>query len=104
MERMQQLESLLAEDPKNSFIRFAIAKEFESLEKVDKALAAYESLRIDDPNYVGLYYHYAKLLEKKSEFDPAIEIYKTGMAIAKQLGDKHAYGEMESALWEISED
>ena len=82
---MQQLETLLAEDPKNSFIRFAIAKEFEGLGKKEEAMAAFDQLRKDDPSYVGLYYHLAKLLEKVNDFDKAIEIYKEGMAVAKAV-------------------
>ena len=102
--RLQQLEALLADDPENSFVKFAIAKEYEGLDMEEKALEKYEALKIDDPAYVGLYYHYAKLMEKQEEYDKAIALYKEGMNQAKEQGDKHAYGEMESALWEIEED
>jgi len=103
MSRLEQLTAFLSEDPKNSFIRFAIAKEYEGLGKKEDALAAYEALREDDPSYVGLYYHYAKLLETDEHFDQAISIYKEGMDQAKSQGDQHAYGEMATALWEIEE-
>ncbi len=103
MSRLKQLLNFLSEDPKNSFVRFALAKEYEGMGKKKDALAAYESLRSEDPAYVGLYYHYAKLLETEERIEEAIGIYKEGMAQAKSQGDQHAHGEMATALWEIED-
>ena len=103
MTRLEQLLNFLSEDPSNSFVRFALAKEYEGMGKKEDALNAYESLRTDDPSYVGTYYHYAKLLETDDRIEDAIKIYKEGMAQAKSQGDQHAHGEMATALWEIED-
>ena len=103
MSRLDQLLNFLSEDPNNSFIRFALAKEYEGMGKKEEALAAYQSLRADDPSYVGLYYHLAKLLETEEKIEQAITIYKEGMTQAKSQGDQHAHGEMATALWEIED-
>lgn len=88
---------MLSEDPDNSFLHFAIAKEYEKLDQLDTALQKYEYLLSHDPNYVGLYYHHAKLLEELGEDETALEIYGKGIAIAKAQNDLHALSELQNA-------
>ncbi|MFN7115301.1 MAG: tetratricopeptide repeat protein [Saprospiraceae bacterium] len=95
--RLQQLEALLESSPTDSFLLFAIAKEQEKLEEEVKALSYYNKLLQLDPQYVGTYYHLAKLYEKRGQFTEALEIYEKGMQIARQLGDQHALAELSSA-------
>lgn len=103
-ERMKKLEVLLVDDPDNSFLLFAIAKEYEGLGEMEKALAQYLLLKGKDANYVGLYYHLGKLQEKMDDFAGALDSYTAGMAVAKAQGDMHAHGELSTAHWEISDE
>lgn len=95
--RLQQLEQLLESSPTDSFLLFAIAKEQEKLKAEAQALKYYEKLVTLDPQYVGTYYHLAKLHEKQENFEKALEVYQAGMVIAKQLGAQHALAELSSA-------
>lgn len=97
IQRLQQLQDLLEDSPNDPFLLYAIAKEFESLERTKEALQGYKQLTELHPNYVGTYYHYAKLLEKEEEFTAALDVYQAGMAIARQQGDLHALGELSNA-------
>ena len=97
MPRLEQLLSLFKENPKDSFLLFALAKEYESAKKLDKALEKYLILVKNDENYVGTYYHLAKLYENGNETDKALGTYDKGMAIARKLGDQHALSELSSA-------
>lgn len=96
-ERLKQLQNLLESSPNDSFLLYAIAKEFESLERIDEALQGYRQLTELHPEYVGTYYHYAKLLEEQEETDKALAIYEKGMSIARKVGDQHAFGELSNA-------
>lgn len=92
--RLEQLHELLKAEPKDSFLRYAIATEYLKLGNELKALEFYELVLSDDENYVGTYYHLGKLLEKMNNKDKAIEIYKKGMLIARKVGNNHALSEL----------
>ena len=96
-ERLEQLQNLLQSSPNDSFLLYAIAKEYEGLERVTEALQKYQELTELHPDYVGTYYHYAKLLEKEEETDKALSISEKGMLIARKIGDQHALGELSNA-------
>jgi len=103
-DRLLQLQNFLKASPDDSFILFAIAKEYEKLNNTDLALDQYLKLRSTDPDYVGLYYHLGKLYEQKEDIDAAVATYKTGMDIAKKQGDKHALSELAGAKLNLVDD
>lgn len=96
-DRLKSLMKMYNEDPRDSFIRFAIAKEYEKIGDDKMALEHYLSLKEDDPDYVGLYYHLAKLMEEMEKESQALSVYEEGIAIAKKLKDFHALSELNSA-------
>jgi tetratricopeptide (TPR) repeat protein len=104
MTRLEQLMKYLGDAPNDSFLLFAIAKEYEGLEDNKMAFEYYNILLTEHENYVGTYYHLGKLYEKTEDEPSAIEIYKKGMLIAQQQGDKHAYGELATAKMSIDDD
>ena len=104
MLRLQQLLALLESSPRDSFLLFAIAKEYEKMGDEDNALSYYLQLREADPGYVGLYYHLGKLYQRRQDLENALEAYKTGMDVAKKAGDGHALSELAGAKMEISDD
>ncbi len=95
--RLQQLLNLLEASPNDSFLTFAIAKEYEKSGDDPSALTWYQKLKQTNPDYVGCYYHLAKLLERQEQFEEALEVYQTGMTTAKKLGDQHAFSELSNA-------
>lgn len=97
MSRLQQLQALWQESPTDSFLVFALAKEYEKLGDDHHALEFYQNLVAQDPQYVGTYYHLAKLQEKLEQTNEALETYAKGMQMARNLGDQHALAELSSA-------
>jgi len=104
MSRIEQLQTFLKESPNDSFITFAIAKEYEKLDELEKAESHYRNIEKNEPEYVGLYYHLGKLLFNANRLQEAWDIYSTGMKIAKSQGDQHALNELAGARMEIDED
>jgi tetratricopeptide (TPR) repeat protein len=101
MNRLEYLMQLLAEQPHDAFTLFALAKEHEKMQDLEKALEYYTSLREKHPDYVGLYYHLGKLQEKTAALEVAADTYRQGMEVAKAANDRHAFGELNGALLEI---
>lgn len=96
-DRIQQLQEFLDKDPSDSFIRYALAQEYGKMGKIYQSIAAYEELKADDPDYVGLYYHLGMMYQEVEEPDKALAVYAEGISIAKKIPDFHALGELNTA-------
>jgi Tfp pilus assembly protein PilF len=101
MERIDKLKTFLAANPKDSFLKHALALEYVKLGDEAGARKLFEEILTADPGYVGSYYHLGKLLERTGEQALAISWYEKGLAAAKTAGDRHAYGELRGALDEL---
>lgn len=67
------------------------------LNEVDNALFYYKELLAEHPDYVGTYYHLAKLYEALNRLEEAVAVYERGLAAAQRAGDGHAYSELLAA-------
>ncbi len=97
LSRLPQLLQFLKEDPKDAFILFAIAKEYEKLGNLETALSYYLKLLEIQPDYIGTYYHLGKLYQKKAALEKAMTTFETGIEIAKKIKDQHALSELMNA-------
>ncbi|PWT78491.1 MAG: hypothetical protein C5B59_01635 [Bacteroidetes bacterium] len=104
MERIEKLKEWLSENPSDNFVQHALALEYIKLGNEQKARMLFEELLHRDPDYVGSYYHLAKLLERVGEPDLAIKWYEKGMIAAKSVGDNHAYNELQAAYEDLTFD
>ena len=102
--RLIQLQTFLEATPNEPFLLFAIAKEYEGLKDDENTKLYYEKLVTEHENYVGTYYHLGKFYERQNLISEAIETYKKGMEVAKNAGEKHAYGELSTAKMMIDDD
>ncbi|MCB0689503.1 MAG: tetratricopeptide repeat protein [Saprospiraceae bacterium] len=97
MNRLQTLEVYIKETPNDPFLHFAIAKEYESLGDVEKAVTRYELLMERYPEYVGTYYHAGKMYEKLHQIDRALQCYERGLEQARIAKDRHSASELAEA-------
>jgi len=103
-DRKKTLLAFLADDPDDSFVRFALAKEYEKEGTLKKALDTYMELKDRDPDYLGLYYHMAALQIQLNQVTKAIDTYDTGIALAKKQADFHALSELHTARTNLTID
>lgn len=95
--RLQQLLHLLTESPEDSFLTFAVAKEYEGAGDDEQARDYYLRLVENDPAYVGVYYHLGKLYERQGAIRDAFRTYRQGIDAARRAGDQHALSELAGA-------
>ena len=100
-DRISKLREFLKDNPQDNFLRHALAMEYIKQEQDQEARALFETILTQSPDYIGSYYHLAKLLEKMQEKQLAIEWYEKGMQAAKQAGDQHAYNELQAAYEDL---
>ena len=98
-QRLDLLLGILKETPADSFVIFAIAKEYENIGNQNEAIQYYQKLYQLDPNYVGLYFHWGKLHEEINDSGKAIEIYSMGIEVASLQKDGHAERELSAAKY-----
>jgi Tfp pilus assembly protein PilF len=103
MNRIAKLKEFLAANPDDSFVQHALALEYVKSGDDAEARKLFESLLEKDENYIGSYYHLAKLLERNGENGIAIKWYERGMLKAKEAGDGHAYNELQAAYEDLVE-
>jgi Tfp pilus assembly protein PilF len=101
MDRITRILNFLELTPKDNFLRHALALEYLKIGEDRKARELFEAVLTQSPDYVGSYYHLAKLLEKLEETQLAISWYEKGMAAAKAAGDQHAYNELQAAYEDL---
>ena len=101
MNRIEKINEFLIDNPRDNFLRHALALEYIKLGDDLHAKDLLEAVLTDSPDYIGSYYHLAKLLEKLTLTAQAIEWYEKGMAAAKKANDQHAYNELQAAYEDL---
>jgi Tfp pilus assembly protein PilF len=101
MDRIAKLVQYLEATPNDNFLQHALALEYIKAGNDTEARKLFENILTNDPNYVGTYYHLAKLLERNDENDLAIQWYQKGMTAAKEANDQHSYNELQAAYEDL---
>lgn len=102
--RLERLLALYTQNPNDIFVIYALAKEYESKEEYSLSEERFKEILNKDADYVGMYYHYGKLLWKLSRDEESIAMLDRGIHVAEKLGDKHALGELKQLRWEVSDE
>lgn len=101
MDRTARLQEFLNANPTDNFLQHALALEYIKMGSEEQARELFEAILTRDENYVGSYYHLAKLLERTGNNEAAITWYERGMTAAKTSGDNHAYNELQAAYEDL---
>ena len=98
MDKITRLKEILALDPKDSFARYGIAMELVSQGDIAAALAEFDVLLKNDPDYTPGYFMAAQTLAGVGMRPEAIERLKAGISCAARAGNSHALSEMQTML------
>lgn len=100
-ERVEKLKEFLKQSPDDSFLKHALALEYIKAGNEEGARSMFEANLEKDPEYIATYYHLGKLLERAGDQQQAINIYESGMTVAKKAGDMHTYSELQAAYEDL---
>jgi predicted Zn-dependent protease len=101
MDKIAGLKEILALDAKNSFARYGLAMELATRGDTDAALAEYDTLLANDPDYTAAYFMSAQTLSNAGRTADAIERLKSGIESARRTSNNHALSEMQGMLDEL---
>jgi predicted Zn-dependent protease len=100
-DKIAGLKEIIALDPKNSFARYGIAMELAKSGSIDEALAEFNTILSNDPDYTAAYFMAAQTLTNAGRTSEAIQRLREGIACAARSGNRHAQSEMQSMLDEL---
>lgn len=103
-ERIHKIQQMLEGNPKDPFLHHALALEYIKKGDDKEARSHFETNLSNDPGYVATYYHLGKLLERQQQKETALEIYRQGMQVALQAGDRHSHNELQGAFEDLEEE
>jgi predicted Zn-dependent protease len=94
MDRIEKLNNMLRQHPDDPFLRHALGLEQVKAGNDGAAKELFAAVLEKDPLYVGTYYHLVALLIRTGEREDAIRLCEKGLAACKQVGDEHAWREL----------
>src|SRR5438067_12955901 len=96
--RREKIEAMLKEEPKDQFLRYSLACEFDNEDRTEESLALFQGLIADQPPHVHAFSRGAQLLVKLDRIAEARALLRDGIEVARQQDELHAAGEMGELL------
>lgn len=96
--RRQKIESMLAAEPRDVFLRYSLAMELDKAGEHDASLALYRELAGESPPYVAAFFMCGQQLVRLDRVAEARDMLRAGIEAARMQGDEHAAGEMSDFL------
>jgi tetratricopeptide (TPR) repeat protein len=98
MDRIEALQAMAAQDPKNILARYGLAMEYVKANQFEKAVEAFQAVIRINENYAAAYFHGGQTYEKLGMLDEAKAIYTQGIEVTTRTGDGHTRAELQGAL------
>ena len=98
MSRREKIETMLADEPGDVFLRYSLAMELDKEGDHDASLARFAELTRDAPPYVPAFFMAGQQLARLGRYEEARTVIRDGIQAAKLQGDAHAAGEMSEFL------
>ena len=103
MDRIATFRRFIEARPTDPFPRYGLAMELRSQERLPEAVVAFEELIATCPDYVPTYLMAGTTLAKAGDKVRAKDVMQVGCEVATRKGDRHALGELETALMALDD-
>lgn len=98
MNRLESLLEILKKDENDTFSRYALALEYNSINETEKSKSEFLKLLNENPSYLPTYYQLGKLYEQEGDIEEAIKIFTKGLFVATSQNDLHTKNELQEAI------
>jgi predicted Zn-dependent protease len=98
MNRREQIEAMLREEPNDPELRYMLAMEHVSANDDAAAVACFEELLRRRPDFPPAYHMAARALQRLDRIAQAREMLQRGIPIAQARQEAHSAGEMQELL------
>ena len=97
--RLQQLQQMLAQEPNDEFLQYAISVEYFAMGDFSKAIECLKNILHTKPDYLAAYYQTGKCLEELKQVEEAKTIYTQGIELAQKQNKQKTLNELREALF-----
>jgi len=101
--RRDMLTDMLAKEPGDLFLNYAMAVEYTATDELESAEAQFKKVLAIDAAHVPAYYQLGKVCEVQERNAEALDWYRKGAELAKQQGNTKALGELNEAIWMLED-
>ncbi len=98
MSRLAQIQQMLAAEPLDPFLHYALGMEYVKQGDLDQGLAQFTAMNQQFPDHVAAWHQRGRLLVDRDETELARDVLRQGIAVAHRTGDSHAAGEMQGLI------
>jgi tetratricopeptide (TPR) repeat protein len=99
--RLHDMLRMLKHDPKDPFMRYAVALEYVANRKYQLGVHYLQQIIKMDRHYVPAYHQLGLILAQMKKRDEAVAILQQGIKIAEEKGDQVERNEMEDLLHDL---
>jgi predicted Zn-dependent protease len=101
--RIEQLQSFIAQTPQDPFPRYGLALELKNIGRLEDAHHTFSELIAKFPDYTAAYLHAGGVLVMLGRKREAADTYRQGVEACARKRDFHAKGELEAALADLGD-
>lgn len=101
--RREKIESMLASEPQDVFLRYALAMEMEKVGEIQPALELHAELISEQPPHIASFFRSAQIQAQANQIESARTFLRDGIESARACGDHHAAAEMGEMLAELGQ-
>jgi thioredoxin-like negative regulator of GroEL len=101
MDKLTMLNEILAQNPSDVFARYGLAMEYASRGEAEAALAEFDHLLNQNPDYTAGYFMAAQTLARAGRNEEARSRLTQGIESARRTSNQHAEREMQAMLDEL---
>jgi len=98
MDKITMLTEILTQNPTDAFARYGLAMAYASESRQAEALAEFDRIVVNTPDYVPAYQMSAQELLKAGRTDEARARLEAGLLAAERTRNAHAASEMQAML------
>ena len=103
-QRIDKLKEMIAQDPADSFSRYALALEYGGINEPLTAIEILKELVKRDDRYLPAYHLLGILYGKMNKTQEAKKIYRAGIDLAMEIHDEKEAKEMREELEELEDE
>lgn len=96
--RLERIKAMLADEPKDVFLRYSLALELDKRGQCDESLTRLRELMRETPPHVPSFFMAGQQLAREGLIEDARAVLRDGIEEARRQGDTHAAGEMSEFL------
>jgi uncharacterized protein HemY len=104
MDRINTLIQWLEDEPADTFLLFALAKEYANRQLWTEAEMYFLRVLVLDADYTGAYYHFGQLLVQTGRDQDAIQCFEKGIKVCQRVGDVKTLHEIQAELEEMNDE